>query len=298
MPKTKKSNKKANEKVRCDLANIQQAVLKPNTLVYWKSPFPKPTAIERKAMEWSDGRDEARNDGRQFRGMIAPNPDEWYEREVLKAQYESFDRFKVDFKEPARLIELKEPSDSDDWEDRWKYYIRLFCKLKNGEYTTINVLNLPKCTQAAERKGDRRVLAQLRKLKPLVEVDVKPHRVLKTYHVWSQKTRKQVDKIFTDMWPKLREIVLDYEEGPTRTHQQNVEHNQFPKDATRKAVLPMIRYMKRSLNVYGMHLIKDCMEDQEYNDDDVWMDPRRATEHETDAYALDEDSYVNDGKAI
>ena len=61
----------------------------------------------------------------------------------------------------------------------------------------------------------------------------------------------------------------------------------------------MTRYMKRSLNVYAMALIRECMNHEDFDDDEVWTDPEVAKEMQTGAYSVDgEMSYVGDKKRI
>ena len=279
--------------VRCDIEKAPEKELKIGRTVYWKLPFPEPTEMEKKAMEWTRPRTLPRYGGRKVPCMSFGYSEEYAKRDILRAHFSSIEWGTVDYTQPATIIDFIKCD--DDYETD---YITLLCKSKDGEFEKVNILNIAKGIDGEEKGNDSEdnyALVQLRKLPSVAQIEVKEHRMLKPYHPWTRGTRKKVDKLWLDMWPKLREIVCDYKEGEGFSHEQNTSRNQFPKKAVRKSVLPMIRYMKRNLNVYGMGLIKDCMDDKDYDEDKVWIDSDLANDMQTGAYSVDDEmSYTND----
>lgn len=275
--------------VRCDIEKAPEKELKIGGTVYWKLPFPEPTEMEEEAMEWTHPNPRPTQGGRKVPCMSRSYNEQYTKRDILRAHFNSIEWGDVDYTKPATIIDFIKG------DEVWEEYITLLCKSKDGEFEKVNILNIAKAIDAKEKDGGSDyALVQLRELASVAQIEVKEHRMLKTYHPWTQGTRKKVDKLFLDIWPKLREIVCDYKEGEGFSHEQNTSRNQFPKEAVRKSVLPMIRYMKRCFNVYGKGLISDCMNDQDYHEDNVWIDPDLANDMQTGAYSVeDELSYCN-----
>lgn len=280
--------------VRCDIEKAPEKELKIGRKVYWKLPFPEPTEMEEEAMEWTHPNPRPTQGGRKVHCIQMSYSEEYAKRHILRAHFSSIEWGTVDYTQPATIIDFIKCD--DDYETD---YITLLCKSKDGEFEKVNILNIAKAIDGEEKGNDSEdnyALVQLRKLPSVAQIEVKEHRMLKPYHPWTRGTRKKVDKLFDDIWPKLRAIVCDYKEEEGGSHEQNTSHNQFPKEAVRKSVLPMIRYMKRNLNVYGMGLIKDCMDDKDYDEDKVWIDSDLANDMQTGAYSVDDEmSYTNDG---
>ena len=293
MVKSSSSSSKNVKMVRCDIEKAPEKELKIGRKVYWKLPFPEPTEMEEEAMEWTHPNPRPTQGGRKVACIQMSYSEEYAKRDILRAHFSSSEWGTVDYTKPATIIDFIKG------DEVWEHYITLLCESNDGEFEKVNILNIAKAIDAEEKEDgsdDNYALVQLRKLASIAQIEVKEHRVLKTYHPWTQRTRKKVDKLFVDMWPKLRAIVCDYKEGEGGSHEQNTSHNQFPKEAVRKSVLPMIRYMKRNLNVYGMGLITECMNDKDYDEDDVWTDSDLAKKMQTGAYSVeDEMTYANDG---
>tara|TARA_B100000674_G_C37821942_1_gene906236 strand:- start:73 stop:987 length:915 start_codon:yes stop_codon:yes gene_type:complete len=287
------------KKVLCDIEKVPEKELVLGTMVYWKTPLPKPTGEQEEAMKYTAP---FFSDRPSIAGTIARAEAacKCTERDILNAHFEYLYGLNIDFSKPAQIIDFVK-GDED-----WQHYISLLCELKDGKFIKFNLLNIPKAIDEVERDDDGlkgsmadNKLIRLRQLASVVQVKVKEHCVVKKYFPWNERTRKKVDRVFKEMWPKLRGIVCDYKEGEEFTREQNASHNQFPKEAVRGGVLPMTRYMKRSLNVYAMALIRECMNHEDFDDDKVWTDSKLAKEMQTGAYSVyGEMSYVGDKKKI
>lgn len=296
---TKKAKKNT---VLADLKNVSQNHLKLGTNLYWKLPLLRPTEEEEDAMDW----EEPRETGRQIaciRG--APSHKEKLrtqkraKRDVLSLyHYRGFCGLRgideVNLKEPAVVIDFNNDVDGHNIPS---HFIVLLCKTRNGEFKKVEILDVAKTVTYMETKPmydseySEHCIALLKTLPSRVTIEINKNSLLKTYRPWNRLNRRKVDEVFSDMWPKLRGIFVDFEGG--KGLKKNIECNQYLKEAVRKAVLPMVRHMKRSLNVYAMRLISDCMNYKEYDNDKVWKDSEVAKDMLTSAYAIsDENSYA------
>ena len=293
---TKKAKKNT---VLADLKNVSQNQLKLGTQLHFKLPFLRPTEDQRDVMDW----EEPRESGRQIaciRG--APSHKEKLrtqkraKRDVLNLYYGLRGIDGVNLKEPAVVIDFKDDGINDAYQIP-SHYIELLCKTNNGEFKKLEILDVAKTVTYMETSPEydseyaEHCIALLKTLPSRVTIEVNKNSLLKTYRPWNRVNRLRTDEVFNDMWPKLRGILVDFEGG--KGTKKNIECNQYSKEAVRKAVLPMVRHMKRSLNVYAMRLISDCMNYSEYDNDKVWEDSEMAKDMLTCAYAISgEDSYA------
>ena len=294
---TKKAKKNT---VLADLKNVSQNQLKLGTQLYWKLPLLRPTEDEEDAMDW----EEPRETGRQIACIRGPPSHKEKIRTQKRAKRDVLSLYHhrglrgiddVNLKEPAVVIDFK--NDGVDGDNIPSHFIELLCKTRNGQFKKVEILDVAKTVTYMETKPmydseyTEQCIALLKTLPSRVTIEVNKNSVLKTYLPWNRLNRHKVDKVFRDMWPKLRGIFVDFEGG--KGLKKNIECNQYSKEAVRKAILPMVRHMKRSLNVYAMRLISDCMNYKEYDNDKVWEDSEVAKDMLTSAYAIsDENSYA------
>ena len=217
------------KKVLCDIEKVPEKELVLGTMVYWKTPLLKPTGEQEEAMNYTapffSGRPSiAQNCAK------AEARRKCTKRDILNAHFKYLYGLNIDFTKPARIIDFVK--DDEDWQ----HYITLLCELKDGKCIKFNLLNIPKAIDEVERNDnglegsmEDYKLIQLRQLASTVQVKVKEHCVVKTYFPWNERTRKKVDKVFKEMWPKLRGIVCDYKEGEEFTREETRHTTSFQK---------------------------------------------------------------------
>lgn len=184
-----------------------------------------------------------------------------------------YHQYNLDSPFQYELVKLLFKMNGDD--DVWKTFL----------FLDVNVAR-DRATEAKHQK----LLAELpewAKVKASPTANPRIYRVTKEHRKFGAPLRKKVDRVFSKTWRDLRSIGFDFD--PKRG-----ASNHYHKRCIDETMLPMMRYFKRSLNVYAQSFIDDCTDDRVYEKDDVWFRGQLGT----DAYFEDEKSFVGDKATI
>ena len=169
--------------------------------------------------------------------------------------------------------------------------VKLLCKMNgNDDWNTFLFLDVNVARDKAREAKHQKLLAELpewAKVKASPTANPRIYRVTKEHRKFGAPLQKKVDRLFIKTWPQLRSIMLDYD--PKRG-----ASNHYHKRCIDETILPTIRYLKRSFNVWAQALIEDCTDDRAYEKDNIWFRGQLGT----DAYFEDEKSFVGDKTTI
>ena len=184
-----------------------------------------------------------------------------------------YHQYNLDSPFQHELVKLLFKIKGDD--DVWKTFL----------FVDVNVAR-DKATEAKHHK----ILDELpewAKIQASPTAQRKVYRKIKTHRKFDETQRKKVDRVFRRTWRDLRSIGFDYKSGVA-------ESNHYSKKCIDETMLPMIRYLKRSLNVWAQSFIDDCTDAKAYENDEVWIRGQLGT----DEYPEGETSFVGDRRTI
>jgi len=164
--------------------------------------------------------------------------------------------------------------------------VLLLCKMKgdNDDWEAITFLDVNGTRDMAKEPAAQKLLDTFPEW---AKVKASPTARPKVHRKFDATLRKKLAPVFRKLWRPLRSIMVDYDS-------KRGASNHYHKRCIDETILPTIRYLKRSLNVWGQSLIDDCTDDRVYENDDVWIRGQLGT----DAYFEDERSFVGDRKTI
>ena len=177
--------------------------------------------------------------------------------------------------------------------NEWKYtFVNVLCKMQGDDdvWKTILFVNVNVARDKATEAKHHKLLDALpewAKIQASPTAHPKVYRKIKTHRKFDEIQRKKVDRVFRKMWRDLRKIGFDYKSGVGET-------NHYSKRCIDETMLPMMRYLKRSLNVWTQSFIDDCTDARAYENDEVW----RRGQLGTDEYPEGETSFVGDRRTI
>lgn len=170
--------------------------------------------------------------------------------------------------------------------------VKLLCKM-NGDDDVWDTFLFVDVNDARDRATEAKHQKLLDALPEWAKIQASPtahpkvYRKIKTHRKFDEIQRKKVDRVFRKMWRDLRKIGFDYKSGVGET-------NHYSKRCIDETMLPMMRYLKRSLNVWAQSFIDDCTDARAYENDEVW----RRGQLGTDEYPEGETSFVGDRRTI
>ena len=146
--------------------------------------------------------------------------------------------------------------------------VKLLCKM-NGDDDVWNTFYFVDVNDARDRATEAKhqkildALPEWAKIQASPTAHPKVYRKIKTHRKFDEIQRKKVDRVFRKMWRDLRKSGFDYKSGVGET-------NHYSKRCIDETMLPMMRYLKRSLNVWAQSFIDDCTDTRAYENDEVW----------------------------
>lgn len=193
----------------------------------------------------------------------------------------------IDYEKEVRVVGFR-VSENEDVYEQMQNYVTMLCQLKSGEFKTIDFLHVT-AVKVALQKGNwqsESVLNYVKKL-PTKMAEVLTDQttsLLHVYNPWNEKSRQEVDLIFSNAWKAWRKVLFNYKKG-----------NKYPSLAVQETLLPFTRHVKRTVNVWAKSFTKQCAHDPDYDNDETW----KKGEKMTGAYSItDEISYAEDGISI
>ena len=182
---------------------------------------------------------------------------------AAEAFFKPFRNNDIDYEKEVRVVALFRASEDEDVFEQMQNYVAMLCQLKSGEFKTINFLHVT-AVKVALQKGNwqsESVLNYVKKL-PTKMAEVLTDQttsLLHVYNPWNEKSRQEVDLIFSKAWKAWRKVLFNYKKG-----------NKYPSLAVQETLLPFARHVKRTVNVWAKSFTKQCAHDPDYDNDEIW----------------------------
>lgn len=214
------------------------------------------------------------------------------EHEIFSAFFNPLN-YDIDYDAEATVLELTTGEDIR-YQQTSIHLIWMLCKLRSGDdehekIPFLDVRTMKRLTLENDEEDDEELFTTLDALPSIGKAFSRKAKVFKKHVVFADgDPRRKVDIAFNKFWKKLRDIGYDFDTSVA------FHDNQYATESTQETLLPMINYVKRSLNVYAKSFIMSCSPQIKYHDDEVWKDGANGTE----AYSDNHISFVGSKKPL